>query len=208
MAWGLRRPVEYHDWRLSASEDELREYDAFGPWIYNVKAERDTPKRFRAACERHHGARFLLKVPRGVERRDAHPGMDLYVAMLAVHDHGTSFMRLTGEDVTVQDLVWDEVAALQSHTNLLFGRWTLMLRDGDAFSLDYNAVSSARAWSATAKRRTTSNRIRSSLSPTPISATNSAPSGPADRSPSCRSTSSRATASAAMRPITTGFRPA
>ena len=141
MAWGLRRPVEHHDWRRSASEDELREYDAFGPWIYNIKAERDTPKRFRAACERHQGARFLLKAPRGVERRDAHPGMDLYVAMLAVHDHGASFMRLTGEGVTVQDLVWDEVAALKSHTNLLSASWTLMLRDG-AFSLDYNADAS------------------------------------------------------------------
>lgn len=142
MAWGLRRPVESHDWRRSASEDELREYDAFGPWIYNVKAERDTPKRFRAACERRQGARFLLKAPRQIDRRDAHPGMDLYVAMLAVHDHGASFMRLTGDGVTVQDVVWGAVAAVQSHTNLLFARWTLMLRDGGAFSLDYNAVSS------------------------------------------------------------------
>jgi hypothetical protein len=142
MAWGLRRPVESHDWRRSASVDELREYDAFGPWIYNVKAERDTPERFRAACEGHRSARFLLKVPREIERRDAHPGMDLYIAMLAVHDHGASFMRLTGDGVTVQDLVWDEVAALQSHTNLLYARWTLMLRDGGAFGLDYNAVSS------------------------------------------------------------------
>ena len=100
MAWGLRRPVESHDWRRSASADELREYDAFGPWIYNIKAERDTPKRFRAACERHHGARFLLKAPRAIERRDAHPGMDLYVAMLAVHDDGVSFMRLTDEGVS------------------------------------------------------------------------------------------------------------
>ena len=142
MAWGLRRPVESHDWRRSASADELREYDAFGPWIYNIKAERDTPKRFRAACERHHGARFLLKAPRAIERRDAHPGMDLYVAMLAVHDDGVSFMRLTDEGVSAQDLVWDEVAALQSHTNLLYARWTLMLRDGGAFSFEYNAVSS------------------------------------------------------------------
>jgi len=142
MAWGLRRPVESHDWRRSASADELREYDAFGPWIYNVTAERDTPKRFRAACERHQGARFLLKAPRAIERRDAHPGMDLYIAMLAVHDHGACFMRLTGEEVTVQDLVWDEVAALKSYTNLLSATWTLMLRDGGAISLDYNAVSS------------------------------------------------------------------
>jgi hypothetical protein len=142
MAWGLRRQVESHDWRLSASEEDRREYDAFGPWIYDIKAERDIPKRFRAVCERHRDARFLLKVPRGVDRRDAHPGMDLYVAMLAVHDHGASLMRLTGEDVATQDIIWDELAALESYVNLLIGRWTLMLRDGGAFVVDYNAVSS------------------------------------------------------------------
>ena len=142
MAWGFRRQVEYRDWYGLASEEDRREYDAFGPWVYNIKAERDIPKRFRAACERHRAARFLLKVPRRVDRRDAHPGMDLYVAVLAVHNHGVSLMRLTGEGVTTQDAVWDEVAALESHINLLIGRWTLMLRDGGAFAVDYNAVSS------------------------------------------------------------------
>jgi hypothetical protein len=142
MAWGLRHPVEIHDWRRSASEDDLREYDAFGPWIYNIKDERDAPKRFRVACERHRGARFLLKAPRQIERRDAHPGMDLYVAVLAVHDHGASFMRLTDDGVVAQDVVWDEVAAIESYINLLSARWTLRLRDGGVFSFDYNAVSS------------------------------------------------------------------
>jgi hypothetical protein len=69
--------------------------------------------------------------------------MDLYVAMLAVHDHGASLMRLTDEGVVEQDVVWDEVAALESYINLLDGRWTLMLRDGGAFVLNYNAVSSS-----------------------------------------------------------------
>jgi len=142
MAWGPRRPVEIRDWRRSASEDDLREYDAFGPWIYAIKDERDTPKRFRAACESHRGARFLLKAPRGIERRDAHPGMDLYVAVLAVHDHGASFMRLTDDGVVAQDVVWDDVAAIESYINLLSARWTLRLRDGGVFSFDYNAVSS------------------------------------------------------------------
>ena len=105
MAWGLKRRVERYDWRGSASEEDLREYDAFGPWIYNVKAERDTPKRFRAACERHRDASFLLKVPCGVDRREALPGMDLYVAMLAVHERGVCLMHLTDRGVVTQDLV-------------------------------------------------------------------------------------------------------
>jgi len=60
MTWGRRRRVDYHNWRSSASEEDLREYDAFGPWIYEIKDEGDTPKRFRAACGPHYGARFLL----------------------------------------------------------------------------------------------------------------------------------------------------
>ena len=125
MTWGRRRRVKHHDWRRSASEEDLREYDAFGPWIYEIKAERDTPKRFRAACAPHYGARFLLKAPRNVERRDARPGMDLYVAVLAVHDHGASLMSLTGEGVVTQDIVWSDVAALESYRDLLYSRLTL-----------------------------------------------------------------------------------
>jgi hypothetical protein len=143
MTWGRRRPTyKSYDWRLAASKDDLREYDAFGPWIYEIKDERDTPRRFRAACGGHYGAPFLLKVPRKVERRDARPGMDLYVAVLAVHDHGVSLMRLTDESVVTQDLVWSDVAMLESYKDLLYSRMTLMLRDGGAFALEYNTVSS------------------------------------------------------------------
>jgi hypothetical protein len=142
MTWGRRSRAEYHDWRRSASEDDLREYDAFGPWIYEFKDERDAPKRFRPACATHYDARFLLKAPRGIDRRDAHPGMDLYVAVLAVHDHGASLMSLTGESVVTQDVVWSDVAALESYRDLLYSRLTLMLRDGGAFALEYSTVSS------------------------------------------------------------------
>jgi hypothetical protein len=121
----------------------LREYDAFGPWIYEIRDERDTPKRFRTACGRHYGARFLLKVPHNVERRDTRPGMDLYVAVLAVHDDGVSLMRLTDESVVTQDLVWSDFAMLESYKDLLYSRLTLMSRDGGAFTLEYNTVSSA-----------------------------------------------------------------
>jgi hypothetical protein len=143
MTWGRRRRVEHHDWRRSASEEDLREYDAFGPWIFEIKDERDAPKRFRAACGRQYGARFLLKVPRNVERRDVRPGMDLYDAVLAVHDHGASLMRLTDESVVTQDLVWSDIAFLESYRDLLYSRLTLMLRRGGAFALEYSTVSSA-----------------------------------------------------------------
>ena len=78
--------------RLAANEDDLREYDAFGPWIYEITDERDTSKRFRAACARQLDARLLLKLPRNVELRDVRPGMHLDVEVLAVNEHGVSVM--------------------------------------------------------------------------------------------------------------------
>ncbi|MDR3374456.1 MAG: hypothetical protein P4L98_12080 [Ancalomicrobiaceae bacterium] len=142
MAWGLRPRVAYHDTYWTASEEDRREYDAFGPWIYTVKAERDMPKRFRAAYDETRDSRFLLKIPRDVERRQAAPGWDLYVAVLAVYDRGLSVIRMTPEGYSTQHLVWADVVALKSYINLLIGRWTLLLRDGTAFTIDYNAVSS------------------------------------------------------------------
>lgn len=141
MSRGGKRPVGKPNWRLAASPDDLREYDAFGPWIYEIKDECDTPKRFRSACRRHYGARFLLKVPRNVERRNARPGMDLYEAVLAVRDDGVSVMRLAGESVATEDHAWRDVAALESYRDLLYSRWRLLLRNGGEFSLEYSTVS-------------------------------------------------------------------
>ena len=135
-------PAGNPNWRLAANEDDLREYDAFGPWIYEIKNEQGTPKRFRAACRDHYGARFLLKIPCNVERRNARPGMDLYAAVLAVHDDRVSIMRLAAESVATEDHAWREVAALESYKDLLYSRWRLLLRDGGAFTLEYNTVSS------------------------------------------------------------------
>ena len=130
------------NWRLAASPEDLREYDAFGPWIYEIKDECDTPKRFRSVCRDHYGARFLLKAPRNVERRNVRPGMDLYDTVLAVRDDGLSVMRLAGESVATEDYAWREVAALESYKDLLYSRWRLLLRDGGAFTLEYSTVSS------------------------------------------------------------------
>lgn len=33
-------------WRAAADPDDLREYDAFGPWIGEVKHRTDLPRRF------------------------------------------------------------------------------------------------------------------------------------------------------------------
>ena len=141
---GKRQPVPYRDWHRAASAEERTEYDAFGPWIDPIRGESEMPRRFRDAYAEHRDARFLLKVPIGADRLQVRPGMDLYKMVLAVHDDRLSLIRLVENEVAQRTIGWNDVAAIRSHTNLLFANWSLLLRDGGTISFDYSAVSSRR----------------------------------------------------------------
>lgn len=137
-----RRPQA--DWYWAASPEDRREYDAFGPWVDPVRSEGEMPLRFRAAYGDHRDARFLFKVPIGADRVDVRPGMVLYRMVLAVHDDRLSVLRLVDEKIVTRTIAWNEVAAIRSTINLLRASWSLLVRDGDAITIDYNAVSSWR----------------------------------------------------------------
>lgn len=59
------------DWRATAHPDDLAEYDRFGPWVDAVRTVDDMPKFFRSHYPEHHDARFLLKIPKRVDRAQA-----------------------------------------------------------------------------------------------------------------------------------------
>jgi hypothetical protein len=133
------RPV---DWRQAADPDDLREYDAFGPWVDRVRDEVQMPRLFRPWYPELRDATFLLKVPRNVDRAAARPGMDLYDAILAVHDLGVTLLKRGDRGVTRQDASWRDVVGCATYTNLLLARWTLLLADGSQIELDHNSVAS------------------------------------------------------------------
>ena len=130
------------NWYHAASPEDRREYDAFGPWVYEIKQEADMPPRFRSLYAKHQNARFLLKIPVKAERRELRPGMDLYVAVIAIHDHGICLMQLRDQTVVTRVIVWQQIAAIGSFRDLLAGRWIVLLRDGERVQLTFNAVSS------------------------------------------------------------------
>ncbi len=132
------------DWYRAASPEDRREYDAFGPWVDAVHSAAEMPPRFRPAYAEHRDARFLLKVPIAADRVSVRPGMDLYRMILAIDDDGLSLMRLADGAIVTRTIVWREIAAVRSMTNLLAARWSLLLSDGEAVTVDYNAVSSKR----------------------------------------------------------------
>lgn len=133
--------VEKTDWYAMASPEARREYDGFGPWLLEVRSPEDMPPRFRAWYAAHGTARFLIKFPCGLERRNAHPGMDLYTVVLAVHDDRLCLLSQEGETVSQREAVIERIQAIRNFQNLLQGELALLLNDGSQFLVKYNAVS-------------------------------------------------------------------
>jgi len=136
-----RRPVEV-DWRKAADPDDLREYDAFGPWIDPVRTAIGMPRAFRPWYAELADSAFLLKIPKDVDRASARPGQDLFAAVLAVGEAGVCQLRLVGGTVTREDASWDQVVACGTYTNLLLARWSLLLSNGSALHVPHNSVGS------------------------------------------------------------------
>ncbi len=141
LAWATkRRAAETRDWYWAASPEDRKEYDAFGPWVDPVRSEAEMPRCFRDAYKMHRDARFLLKVPIDADRLSVRPGMDLYRMIMAVHDDRLSLLRLVEGTFTTETIGWEDVAAIRSLINLLAASWSLLTRDGETITVDYNTV--------------------------------------------------------------------
>ena len=134
--------VPHVDWRAAADPDDLREYDAFGPWIDPVRTALGMPRVFRPWYAELADATFLLKIPRDIDRAQARPGQDLFAAVLAVGERGVCQLRHVGGTVTREDATWDEVVACSTYNNLLLARWSLLLASGSAIHVPHNSVGS------------------------------------------------------------------
>jgi len=141
MAHRARRAPE-SDWRADADPDDLREYDAFGPWIDPVRTAIGMPRVFRPWYAELADAAFLLKIPRDVDRAQARPGQDLFAAVLAVGERGVCQLRHVGGAVTREDATWEQVVAWSTYNNLLLARWSLLLSNGSAIHVPHNSVGS------------------------------------------------------------------
>lgn len=140
---GRRSPPRLNWSRSEIAPDALSEYDAFGPWLLPVKSASEMPRRFRSAHPGLEDADYLVKIPRSIDRRDAYPGGDLYGAVFALDDDGFTILTASeGVDGFVtRQVIWDDVAAVRTVTNLLHADFVLLLKEGDALTVSYNSSS-------------------------------------------------------------------
>ena len=123
----------------------VSEYDAFGPWAYEIDEDHPLPPLFVPWVEHPEDYRMLFKLPRDIERRKATPDMDLYDYVVGANDEGIRVWSRREKAVDTAYLPFREIGGVRLYQRLLKGVCTLYGREG-AVTLPYNTVSADTFW--------------------------------------------------------------
>ena len=124
-----------------ATPKQREEYNRFGPWLQEIREEADMPPCFKSLYAEYAQARFLIKVPINVDRRDAFPGMELYRSVLAVDANNIRLLYRENDQVLIRSIATKEIRAIRVCEILLKGELSFFRDDGIRFEFTYNAVS-------------------------------------------------------------------
>jgi hypothetical protein len=116
------------------------EYDAFGPWIYEINEEHTIPRLFRDNYREDLNPLLLFKVPRRIERRAASPSMDLYDYLIGAFDTYIHIWRRAGKNVVEKCINYSDIFAVRDEQALLKGE-LMLYTESEPIVIDYNTVS-------------------------------------------------------------------
>ena len=118
----------------------ISEYDAFGPWVYDVDGDHPLPPLFVPFVDMSKSWRMLLKIPRDIERRRATPDMDLYDFVVGADDAGVQIWSRREKAVESTRIAYRDITGIRLYQRLLHGVCTLYSAGGPVI-LTYNTVS-------------------------------------------------------------------
>lgn len=116
------------------------EFDAFGPWIYEMNEEYPIPRLFRPYITDLPTAVMSFKVPRNIERRFANADMDLYDYAVVAYENHLVIHKRTAQGVESVSASYRDIEAIKIYKDLLFSECTIALHNKD-ISFTFNAVS-------------------------------------------------------------------
>lgn len=117
-----------------------KEYDSFGPWIYEISDEYPVPNQFKHYITSSEVPLLSIKIPRNIERRKAHPGMPLYDYVVNLYEKSMLILKREGDTVISNSYLYEKIECLQNRVNLLKGNLRIIMAD-IVYNLPYNAVS-------------------------------------------------------------------
>jgi hypothetical protein len=116
------------------------EYDAFGPWIIEISELDPPPPLFRPYLTREEIPLLSIKIPRKIERRLAHPGMNLYDYMVTLYQEDFVILQRVENDVRSEAFYYRDIQYIRYGEHLLKGNLHLAMR-GKVFDVPFNTVS-------------------------------------------------------------------
>lgn len=119
----------------------ISEHDAFGPWVYEVDDIHPLPPLFSAYQTQLGNALMVFKIPRNIDRRDAHRYTNLYDAVVGIFKTHVLIIQRRGNTVQDTNVRLSDVQAISNNCCLLRGTMTLYTNTM-SFSVVYNTVSS------------------------------------------------------------------
>ncbi len=117
-----------------------KEYDAFGPWIFEINDEYTIPPLFVNYYREQETPLMLIKIPRKIDRADATPDMNLYDYVIGAFASYLYILKRIDDNVEEKRVPYASVIAIKNTISLLKGQALLYLGD-EAVTIDYNAVS-------------------------------------------------------------------
>lgn len=118
----------------------VAEYNAFGPWVYEITDKHPLPPLFYQYFTIDDDAIMKLKIPREIERRNAEPGMDLYDYVIALYEDSLLVLERQGESVKKHEIALKDFMGIRIYENLLKGGYTVFSAE-EAVSFPFNAIS-------------------------------------------------------------------
>lgn len=118
----------------------ISEYDAFGPWIYEIDEEHPAPSLFVPYLQQTESPLLQLKIPREIARRDANPHMELYDYVLGLYTDDIQILKRENNSVRETRVNYKDVEAVRLYKHLLAGILTLYVPD-DKLEIPFNTVS-------------------------------------------------------------------
>ena len=118
----------------------ISEYDAFGPWIYEVDGEHPLPRLFAPYVRKRVDALMLLKIPRDIERRRATPDMELYDYVVGAYEERVVLLKRHEAAVQRTEVLYREIEGLALYRYFLQGNLMLYTAKGEV-CIPFNTVS-------------------------------------------------------------------
>lgn len=119
----------------------VSEYDAFGPWVYEVNEDHPMPPLFVPYYKEDGNCLMVIKIPRNIERSNARPDMDLYDYVIGLYKDYIYILKRVGKNVEESRAFYSDIEGIEDYNLLLKGKLTIYLNN-NKIVIPYNTVSS------------------------------------------------------------------